>query len=203
MANELEEIEYDLPLDAKLRVEQGDKVCPGSKISEGSIDVNELLKVAGIDKVRDYLIKEVQKVYRTQGIEISDKYIEVIVRQLTTKVKVVNPGDSDLFIGEIISINEFRRIAQELLSQGKVPPMILNQVFGLDNAPAMSGSFLSAASFQDTKKTLTDAAARAQVDYLAGLKENVILGNLIPAGTGLEDSETILAEGLEMMSKEY
>ncbi|GAA5414760.1 DNA-directed RNA polymerase subunit beta' [Ureaplasma ceti] len=203
VANELEEIEYDLPLDAKLRVEQGDKVCPGSKISEGSIDVNELLKVAGIDKVRDYLIKEVQKVYRTQGIEISDKYIEVIVRQLTTKVKVVNPGDSDLFIGEIISINEFRRIAQELLSQGKVPPMILNQVFGLDNAPAMSGSFLSAASFQDTKKTLTDAAARAQVDYLAGLKENVILGNLIPAGTGLEDSETILAEGLEMMSKEY
>ena len=201
--NELETIEYELPIDAKLRVQEGDHVIPGSKISDGSIDVNELLKVAGINVVRDYLIKEVQKVYRAQGIEISDKYIEVIVRQLTTKVTIVNPGDSNLFIGETISINRFKEIAQELIANKKTPPMILSQVFGLDSAPAMSGSFLSAASFQDTKKTLTDAAARAQVDYLAGLKENVILGNLIPAGTGLEDTDTILENGQEMLNKEY
>lgn len=201
--NELETIVYELPIDAKLRVQEGDMVGPGSKISDGLIDVNELLKVAGINMVRDYLIKEVQKVYRAQGIEISDKYIEVIVRQLTTKVTIVNPGDSNLFIGETISINRFKEIAQDLIANKKVPPMILNQVFGLDNAPAMSGSFLSAASFQDTKKTLTDAAARAQVDYLVGLKENVILGNLIPAGTGLESSKTILEDGEEMLNKEY
>ncbi len=201
--NALEIVEYKLPSDAKLRVREGDKVIPGSKLSEGSIDINELLKVAGINKVRDYLIEEVQKVYRAQGIEISDKYIEVIIRQLTNKVTIVNPGDSSLFIGKIITINEIKEISQQLLSQKKVPPMFISNVFGLDSAPALSGSFLSSASFQDTKKTLTDAASRVQIDNLVGLKENVILGNLIPAGTGLQDSQTIIENGNKMLEKEY
>ena len=201
--NDLETIEYELSSDSKIRVNKNDVVVPGTKLNEGSIDVNELLKVAGINVVRNYLIEEVQKVYRAQGIEISDKYIEVIVRQLTNKVTVVNPGDSSLFIGEITNINRIKKISQELLEKQQVPPMFLNNVFGLDNAPALSGSFLSSASFQDTKKTLTDAAARVQVDYLVGLKENVILGNLIPAGTGLQDSETIIENGLKMLNKEY
>ena len=201
--NSLEVVEYKLPSDAKLRVKQGDNVIPGTKLSEGSIDVTELLKVSGINVVRDYLIEEVQKVYRAQGIEISDKYIEVIVRQLTNKVTVVNPGGSSLFIGEIVTINKIKKISQEMLLHKKVPPMFISNVFGLDSAPALSGSFLSSASFQDTKKTLTDAAARVQTDYLVGLKENVILGNLIPAGTGLQDSETILENGQKMLEKEY
>lgn len=201
--NDLDEIAYIVPIDLPLRVKVGDEVTPGTKLTDGSIDVNELLKVARINVVRDYLIKEVQKVYRAQGIEIADKYIEVIVRQLTNKVTVVNPGDSNLSVGEIIDINKFKQICQELIKNGKVPPMITDQVFGLDNAPALSGSFLSAASFQDTKKILTDAAAKVQVDNLLGLKENVILGNLIPAGTGLEDSETIVRYGQEMLDKEY
>lgn len=201
--NNLEEIEYNIPIELPLRAKLGDKVIPGSKLTEGSIDVNELLKVARINVVRDYLIKEVQKVYRAQGIEISDKYIEVIVRQLTNKVVVVNPGDSNLSIGETIDVNKFKSICQELISNGKVPPIITDQIFGLDSAPALSGSFLSAASFQDTKKILTDAAAKVQTDKLLGLKENVILGNLIPAGTGLQDKETILKYGEEMLNKEY
>lgn len=201
--NDLEVVDYHLPSDAKLRVKEGDNVFPGSKLSEGSIDVTELLKVAGINVVRDYLIEEVQKVYRAQGIEISDKYIEVIVRQLTNKVTIVNPGDSSLFIGEIVNINKIKEISQEMFNNKKVPPMFISNVFGLDSAPALSGSFLSSASFQDTKKTLTDAAARVQTDHLFGLKENVILGNLIPAGTGLQDTETILENGLKMLEKEY
>ena len=201
--NEIDEIEYSIPLELPLRVKLGDKVYPGAKLTDGSIDLNELLKVSRIDNVRNYLIKEVQKVYRAQGIEISDKYIEVIVRQLTNKVIVINPGDSDLSIGEIIDINKFKRICQEMILENKTLPTIIDQVFSLDSAPALSGSFLSAASFQDTKKILTDAASKVQTDKLLGLKENVILGNLIPAGTGLEDSETIIAYGKKMLEKEY
>ncbi|WP_031488915.1 DNA-directed RNA polymerase subunit beta' [Ureaplasma canigenitalium] len=201
--NDNEEVVYTTKHSAVLRVRKGDQVEPGQKITEGSIDVNELLKWAGIEKVRHYIIKEVQKVYRLQGIEISDKYIEVIISQLTNKVTITFTGDSQLFVGETISINDFIDISDKLLSTGKHPPVAINQVFGLDNAPSKSGSFLSAASFQDTKKTLTDAAARGQRDMLIGLKENVILGNLIPAGTGLKKPNEVLALGEEMFNKEY
>lgn len=194
---------YETKAQSVFRVKIGDKVVPGQKITDGSIDVNELLKTSGIENVRHYIIKEVQKVYRQQGIEISDKYIEVIISQLTNKVIVTNPGDSSVFVGEIITINELSRISQELLVQNKKPPAVINIVFGLDHAPSKSGSFLSAASFQDTKKILTDAAARSQKDLLVGLKENVILGNLIPAGTGLKDPLQIIEEGYEMYKKQY
>ncbi|MCV3753852.1 DNA-directed RNA polymerase subunit beta' [Ureaplasma zalophigenitalium] len=186
-----------------LRIKLNDEVTLGQKLADGSIDVNELLKTSGIENVRHYIIKEVQKVYRLQGIEISDKYIEVIIAQLTNKLTITNPGDSGLFVGETVTINHFNKIAQQMLQADKTPPVAINQVFGLDHAPAKLGSFLSAASFQDTKKTLTDAAARSQRDYLLGLKENVILGNLIPAGTGLKDPSEVIAFGEEMYAKEY
>ncbi len=201
--NDFDEQEYSAPINRVPRVKTGDKVILGAKLIDGSIDINELLKVAGVEAVRYYIIKEVQKVYRIQGIEISDKYVEVIIKQLTDKVQILNPGDSDYFIGEVINVNKFRQINQDLLITKKQPAVAINRVFGLDDVPSKSGSFLSAASFQDTKKILTDAAAKAQVDYLRGLKENVILGNLIPAGTGLKDSEEILAKGKRMYELEY
>ena len=202
--NKVEEIHYVAPINAKLRVKIGDTVAAGAKITEGSIEITELLKVAGIEAVRNYIIKEVQKVYRLQGIEISDKYIEIIIRQLTNKGVIVNSGDSNYFVGQVVDLNKFQIVCQDLWDKGKRNlPVVVNQVFGLYNAPSKSGSFLSAASFQDTKKTLTDAAFRAQVDNLIGLKENVILGKLIPAGTGRENTEQILADGAAMKAKEY
>ena len=198
-----EEISYNVGFSSVVRAEIGDTVSCGDKITEGSIDMKRLLRVAGIETVRHYLIKEVQRVYRLQGIEISDKYIEVIVRQLTNKIKVLNPGDANYFIGEIVEINSFKEEVNKLLAQGKTPPTAINIIFGVDNATSKSGSFLSAASFQDTKKILTDAAVKGEIDYLRGLKENVMLGNLLPAGTGLMDPEAIIEQGEKMHAKEY
>jgi DNA-directed RNA polymerase subunit beta' len=184
-------------------VKVGTKVEIGDKITDGSIDIGKLLRIAGIDAVRNYMIKEVQKVYRLQGIEISDKYIEVILRQMTSKVKVLNPGDSSFFIGEIIDIGVLRRTNNELLLNDKTPITAINLVYGLDTAPSKSDSFLAAASFQDTKKILTDGSVKNQTDNLRALKENVMLGNLIPAGTGLAKKLDILENGQKMYKKEY
>ena len=181
-----EVVSYKAPLNAVFRVKVGDHVSPGDKITNGSVNINELLRVAGIKAARDYLLKEVQKVYRLQGIEISDKYIEIIIRQMTNKMKVLNPGDSEYFIGQIININDYINVNNQLLVNGQHPITAVNIIYGLDEIPAHSDSFLSAASFQDTKKILTDAAIKNQFDYLKGLKENVMLGRLIPAGTGLK-----------------
>ncbi len=181
-----ESITYNAPFNAVFRAKVNDVVKIGDKITEGSIDINKLSRICGVKAARDYLLKEVQKVYRLQGIEISDKYIEIIIRQMTNKMKVLNPGDSQYFIGQIISINDYIAVNKELLLQNQAPITASNLIFGLDEIPSHSESFLSAASFQDTKKVLTDAAIRSQSDYLLGLKENVMLGRLIPAGTGLK-----------------
>lgn len=183
-ANHEDIVKYQAPFNAVFRLKVGDEIKAGDKITNGSIDVNRLMQIAGIKAARDYILKEVQKVYRLQGIEISDKYIEIIIRQMTNKMKILNSGDSDLFIGQIITINQYIDINTQLLLENKNPMTATNLIFGLDEIPAHSESFLSAASFQDTKKVLTDAAARSQKDYLLGLKENVMLGRLIPAGTG-------------------
>lgn len=185
--NELNEsVTYNTPFNVVFRAKVNDVVKIGDKITEGSIDINKLSRICGVKAARDYLLKEVQKVYRLQGIEISDKYIEIIIRQMTNKMKVLNPGDSEYFIGQIISINDYIAANKELLLQNRSPITASNLIFGLDEIPSHSESFLSAASFQDTKKVLTDAAIRSQSDYLLGLKENVMLGRLIPAGTGLK-----------------
>jgi len=196
-------VTYLAPFTAVFRVKVNDQVEIGDKITDGSIDINHLLRVAGIEAARNYMIKEIQKVYRIQGIEISDKYIEVIIRQMTNKMKIQNPGDSNYFIGEVIDINTFRKANTELLLNHKTPITAVNLVFGLDTAPSKANSFLSAASFQDTKKILTDASVHSQTDYLQGLKENVMLGNLIPAGTGLKSSHEINELGQKMYKKEY
>ncbi len=201
--NEKEAIQYKLSTKDRIRVKEGDIIKAGSKISEGSIEITELLKVAGLEEVRQYLIKEVQKVYRVQGIEISDKYIEVIINQLTNKGAIVSSGDSEYFVGQIIPVNKLKRISQELIAENKIPPIMIPTIFGLEQAPAKSGSYLSAASFQDTKKVLTDAATKGQVDKLLGLKENVILGKLIPAGTGLLTSEEVIALADDFVKKQY
>ncbi len=194
---------YIVPFNSIFRVKVGDEVIPGDKITDGSIDINELLQVAGIAAARDYMLKEIQKVYRIQGIEISDKYIEVILRQMTNKVKVLNRGDSNFFIGQIIDINTFTQANIDLISNGQTPITACNLIFGLDIVPSKVDSFLSAASFQDTKKILIDASVRGQVDGLHGLKENVMLGNLIPAGSGLAEKEEIISNGQKMYKKEY
>jgi DNA-directed RNA polymerase subunit beta' len=192
-----------VPFYAVFRVKVGDKIDVGDKITDGSIDISRLLRIAGIDAVRNYMIKEIQKVYRLQGIEISDKYIEVILRQMTNKMKVLNPGDSSFFIGEVIDIGLLHRVNNELLLNNKTPVAASNLIFGLDTAPSKSDSFLAAASFQDTKKILTDASVKNQIDSLHALKENVMLGNLIPAGTGLVKKLEILENGQKMYKKEY
>lgn len=202
--NKNEEVKYEVDFESTLRVKIDDKVFPGSKITEGSIDIKELLKIAGIEAVRNYIIKEVQKVYRIQGIEIADKYIEVIIRQLTNKVQVQDAGDSNFFVGQIVDINIFRNENENLiLAKNKAPATAINLIFGLDEAPSKTGSFLAAASFQDTKKILTDASVKGEVDKLKGLKENVIFGNLIPCGTGQQEKEKIIEEGIRMFNQEY
>lgn len=194
---------YHVSLNSIFRVKEGDTVRAGDKITDGSIDINELLQVAGISAARDYMLKEIQKVYRIQGIEISDKYVEIILRQMTNKVKVLNRGDSNFFIGQIIDINTFTQTNIELISNNQTPITACNLIFGLEIVPSKVDSFLSAASFQDTKKILIDSAARSQVDGLYGLKENVMLGNLIPAGTGLADKDQMEQDGQKMYKKEY
>ena len=182
-------VSYKAPLTSVFRVKVGDHVVPGDKITNGLVNINDLLHVAGIKAAREYLLKEVQKVYRLQGIEISDKYIEIIIRQMTNKMKVLSPGDSEYFVGQIISINDYINTNKQLLISNRAPITAVNVIYGLDDIPSHSDSFLSAASFQDTKKVLTDAAIKNQADYLKGLKENVMLGRLIPAGTGLKKTK--------------
>ncbi len=202
--NSKDQISYKVNFNTPLRVKEGEEITRGDKITDGSIDIKQLLKVAGIDKVRTYILKEVQKVYRSQGIEISDKYIEVIIRQLTNKVQIFDPGDTKFFAGQIVDINAFRIENEKILkTQSKIPSTAINLIFGLDEAPSKSDSFLSAASFQDTKKILTDASVRGQVDHLYGLKENVIFGNLIPCGTGKSKIEDVIKKGDEWYKKEY
>lgn len=204
IANKFDSREYIVSADAKCRVSVGEEVAVGTKLIGGSVELKSLLRIAGIDAVRNYLIREVQKVYRIQGIEISDKYIEIIVRQLTNKMRIQDPGDSDYFVGQIVNINSLNNTNNKLLQNNKRPAMAINQIFGLDEAPSKTGSFLSAASFQDTKKILTEAAVSGQIDQLAGLKENVIVGNLIPVGTGIEkDISRLFKAGEEVMNKEY
>ncbi len=202
--NDYNTIKYAVGINVPLRVKKGSEVQVGEKISDGSIEIKKLLKVAGIDAVRKYILKEVQKVYRLQGIEISDKYIEVIIRQLTNKIQVFNPGDTPFFIGQVVDINKFREENEKILAtSSKQLATGVNLIFGLDEAPSKSDSFLSAASFQDTKKILTDASVKGQVDHLNGLKENVIFGNLIPCGTGKQEIEDIIKLGDEMYKYEY
>lgn len=175
-----------LPHTARLRVEDGQEVNTGQPLTEGSSDPQELLALQGREAVQRYLVNEAQKVYRSQGVNISDKHIEVIVRQMLRRVRIEEAGDTGLLPGELIEASEFKRLNLEIISQGGEPAIAATMLLGITKASLNTDSFLSAASFQETTRVLTEASINGKVDYLRGLKENVVIGKLIPAGTGSE-----------------
>jgi DNA-directed RNA polymerase subunit beta' len=195
---------YKILNTSKLLVKVGDKVVLGQKINNGNFSLKQMVKNCGISFVRDYIIEECQKVYRLQGIEINDKYLEIIVRQMTNNMLITSSGDyEDLFIGQNITISELIDINNDLLAKGKKPIIAISELLGLDSIPSKSASFLNAASFQYTKKILINAAIKGQVDELKSLKENIMLGRLIPVGTGLTSVEEINAKGDDVYRLEY
>ena len=176
---------YTIPFGSKLRVKDGDVIEAGDQITEGSVNPNEILVINGVDGVYRYLISEVQKVYRNQGVDINDKHIEVIGRQMLKKVKITDGGETDMFPGSLVDIYEFEEKNNKAKEEGKLPAKGKRALLGITKAALATDSFLSAASFQETTRVLTDAAIKGKVDPLIGLKENVIIGKLIPAGTGM------------------
>ncbi|MBL7008137.1 MAG: DNA-directed RNA polymerase subunit beta' [Planctomycetes bacterium] len=167
-----------------LRVHTGDRVRAGERLVDGPLPPQEILSILGEDKLQEYLVGEVQKVYRAQGVVINDKHIEIIVMQMMRKVQIDDPGASKLLPKSLMDRHVFRRTVEELVGEAKDPPSALPMIMGITKASVQSDSFISAASFQETTKVLTEAALKGKLDQLQGLKENVILGNLIPAGTG-------------------
>ncbi len=188
---------YTAPYTARLKYAVNDKVIRGQEITEGSIDPKELLKVRDVSAVQEYLLREVQKVYRMQGVEIGDKHVEVMVRQMMRKVRVIDAGESEVLPGTLMDIHQFRDANEKALFGGKLPATGRPVLLGITKASLETDSFLSAASFQETTRVLTDAAIKGKRDELLGLKENVIIGKLVPAGTGMEryrKAEPVLAE---------
>ncbi|MBB6447523.1 DNA-directed RNA polymerase subunit beta' [Bacillus benzoevorans] len=182
---ELETRTYSAPYTARLRVAVNDRVERGEELTEGSIDPKELIKVKDVTSVQEYLLKEVQKVYRMQGVEIGDKHVEVMVRQMLRKIRVIDAGETDVLPGTLLDIHQFTDANEKALLSGKMPATGRPVLLGITKASLETDSFLSAASFQETTRVLTDAAIKGKRDELLGLKENVIIGKLIPAGTGM------------------
>jgi DNA-directed RNA polymerase subunit beta' len=178
--------EYPVPHSARLRVADGVVVQAGDSLTEGSLNPKELLEIKGVDTVQRFLVAEVQKVYRSQGVTISDKHVEIIVRQMLRKVTVDNPGDTELLPSELIDRFEFEETNNRILAEGGEPATAQTVLLGVTKASLNTSSFLAAASFQETTRVLTEAAINGAKDHLIGLKENVIIGKLIPAGTGAE-----------------
>ena len=185
-ADDGEERKYPINYGSRIKVFDGDVIEAGDEITEGSINPHDLLSSKGVRAVQDYMIREVQRVYRLQGVEINDKHIEMIVRQMLKKIKISEPGDTDYLTGEYADIIEFEELNEQLEQEGFEKAEGERTMLGITKASLATNSFLSAASFQETTKVLTDAAIKGKVDKLIGLKENVILGKLIPAGTGMK-----------------
>jgi DNA-directed RNA polymerase subunit beta' len=225
---------YSVPIGKHTLVQEGDEIPAGEKITDGPINPHDILKIKGTNAVQEYLVNEIQDVYRLQGVKINDKHIEVIVRQMLKKVRVVSagdtdfidedlvdrvkfnkenfrvqnmvyvsdPGDAELKIGQLISRAKYREITNDMKRKEKNPPEVRdaepatfdNVLLGITQAALSTESFISAASFQETTKVLTNASIQAKVDNLFGLKENVVMGHLIPAGTGLKKYKDIIIE---------
>ena len=177
---------YLIPFDSRIKIQDGSYVEAGDALTEGSINPHDILKIKGVRAVQDYLLQEVQRVYRLQGVEINDKHIEMIVRQMLKKIRIEDNGDSDFLPGTLVDILEYEDVNEKLVEEGKVPADGKQVLLGITKASLATNSFLSAASFQETTKVLTEAAIKGKVDPLIGLKENVIIGKLIPAGTGMK-----------------
>jgi DNA-directed RNA polymerase subunit beta' len=193
--------EYPVPHSARLRVADGDVVQAGDPLTEGSLNPKDLLLIKGVDTVQRFLVSEVQKVYRSQGVTISDKHIEIIVRQMLRKVTIDNPGDTELLPSELIDRFEFEETNNRILAEGGEPATAQTVLLGVTKASLNTSSFLAAASFQETTRVLTEAAINGAKDHLIGLKENVIIGKLIPAGTGAE-ARRLQAERAAQISPE-
>ena len=176
---------YLIPYGSRIKVLDGAVLEAGDELTEGSVNPHDLLKIKGIRAVQDYMLREVQRVYRLQGVDISDKHIEVIVRQMLKKVRIENSGDTDFLPGTLVDVLDYEDMNEELFREGKEPAEGKQILLGITKAALATDSFLSAASFQETTKVLTEAAIKGKVDSLIGLKENVIIGKLIPAGTGM------------------
>ena len=179
-----EEVSYPIPRRARLRITDGETIEAGAQLTEGPLDPKEVLEIQGVRACQQYLVDQVQEVYRSQGVDIHDKHIEMIVRQMLRKVRVVNPGDSSYLPAELVDDRDFLEANQELVSQGKAPAEGRPELMGITKASLATDSWLSAASFQETTRVLTEAALQGRSDFMRGLKENVIIGKLIPAGTG-------------------
>ena len=177
---------YLIPFDSRIKIQDGSYVEAGDALTEGSINPHDILKIKGVRAVQDYLLQEVQRVYRLQGVEINDKHIEMIVRQMLKKIRIEDNGDSDFLPGTLVDILEYEDVNEKLVEEGKAPADGKQVLLGITKASLATNSFLSAASFQETTKVLTEAAIKGKVDPLIGLKENVIIGKLIPAGTGMK-----------------
>jgi len=177
--------DYLIPYGSRLKVYDGDMIEAGDEITEGSVNPHDILKIKGLRGVQDYMIQEVQRVYRLQGVEISDKHIEVIVRQMLKRVKIEENGDTDFLPGSLVDWLTFENTNAALEAEGKEPAKGTRVLLGITKASLATDSFLSAASFQETTRVLTEAAIKGKIDPLIGLKENVIIGKLIPAGTGM------------------
>ncbi|MCI8516372.1 MAG: DNA-directed RNA polymerase subunit beta' [Hungatella sp.] len=177
---------YLIPYGSRIKVQDGQVLEAGDELTEGSVNPHDILKIKGVRAVQDYMIQEVQRVYRLQGVEINDKHIEVIVRQMLKKVKVEESGDSDVLPGVSMNVLDYNDMNEKLLAEDKEPAEGKQVMLGITKASLATDSFLSAASFQETTKVLTEAAINGKVDHLIGLKENVLIGKLIPAGTGMK-----------------
>jgi DNA-directed RNA polymerase subunit beta' len=180
-----EEKKYPIPYGSRIKVAEGQVLEAGDELTEGSLDPHDILKIKGIRAVQDYIIREVQRVYRLQGVDINDKHIEIIVHQMMRKVRIENSGDTNYLPGSSVDYLDFEDDNEVLTKEGKEPAEGTRVLLGITKASLATESFLSAASFQETTRVLTEAAINGKVDHLIGLKENVIIGKLIPAGTGM------------------
>lgn len=199
---------YLIPYGSRIKIVDGATLEAGDELTEGSVNPHDILKIKGVRAVQDYMLREVQRVYRLQGVEINDKHIELIVRQMLQKIRVEENGDSDMLPGTLVDTLDFEDTNEVLEQEGKQPAEGKQVLLGITKASLATNSFLSAASFQETTKVLTEAAIKGKVDPLIGMKENVIIGKLIPAGTGMKcyrnirlDSEFLETE--ELVYDEY
>jgi len=199
-----ESVTYNIVYGSRLKVRDGDIIEAGDEITEGSVNPHDILKIKGVQGVQNYLVKEVQRVYRMQGVDINDKHIEIIVRQMLSKVKIEDTGDTEMLPGSLVSVHDFERLNKEAIANGGTPATGRRALLGITKASLATDSFLSAASFQETTRVLTEAAIKGKEDNLIGLKENVIIGKLIPAGTGMKryrNVEVIAEENLELLEE--
>ncbi len=186
--------EYELPFNAELKVKNGDHVEPGALLNAGSVNPQDIIRVEGVKGVQDYILEQVQSVYRSQGVDINDKHVEIIVRQMLRKVRIENAGTTDMLSGQLVDMFTFEEQNEKTILSGGIPATAKRVLLGITKAALATDSFLSAASFQETSRVLTEAAICTKRDPLIGLKENVIIGKLIPAGTGMKDYKGISAQ---------